>query len=169
MKQCSRCRKLLPKTEFYKAGKDKSPGLLQATCKVCMKLVKREVRLDPVRYRKTLDLRIRARKLNPTKSKLQDRERNLRKCFRISTAEYERLHDLQKGVCAICKKPESAILLGKVKRLAVDHSRENKEVRGLLCSKCNTALGLLNDDVDLLALAADYLLSPIKYPAKYCK
>jgi len=41
----------------------------------------------------------------------------------------------QGGCCKICRKPP------KKNRLAVDHDHETKIVRGLLCLRCNYALG----------------------------
>ncbi|MFC5359558.1 endonuclease VII domain-containing protein [Azospirillum himalayense] len=56
----------------------------------------------------------------------------------------------QGGVCAICRLvPEG--------NLHVDHSHTTGCVRGLLCRKCNTAIGLLQDDPQILKEAAIYL------------
>jgi len=54
--------------------------------------------------------------------------------------------------CAICRdEPEPG------RRLAVDHDHETGAVRGLLCRRCNMALGSFRDDPHLLLAAADYL------------
>jgi len=39
----------------------------------------------------------------------------------------------------------------------VDHNHQTGEVRGLLCSRCNTSAGLMDDDADNLRQLADYL------------
>lgn len=59
----------------------------------------------------------------------------------------------QGGVCAICseKQPES---LGD---LFVDHCHVTGRVRGLLCMKCNAAIGLLRDSQALAESASAYL------------
>ena len=60
----------------------------------------------------------------------------------------------QDGGCAICgHKPDST----SDRRLAIDHDHETGRVRGLLCYRCNTAIGLLGDDPERLRRAADYL------------
>jgi 5-methylcytosine-specific restriction endonuclease McrA len=76
------------------------------------------------------------------KSKNPDRERvrNLAQ-FGLTVEQYDAMHEAQGGVCAICKQPETSSRGGKVYRLAVDHNHNTGEVRGLLCFKCNSAMG----------------------------
>lgn len=83
----------------------------------------------------------------------------LRKTYGISMDRYNEMLAAQNGCCAICDKPESNEIKGKVVALAVDHCHETGAVRALLCSSCNTALGLFNDDPQLLAKAVDYVVS----------
>jgi len=76
------------------------------------------------------------------KSRNPDRERarNLAQ-FGLTIEDYDAMHEAQGGVCAICKQPETSSRNGKVYRLAVDHDHNTGEVRGLLCFKCNSAMG----------------------------
>lgn len=60
----------------------------------------------------------------------------------------------QNHVCAICSRPETR---GKTKYLSVDHCHTTGKVRGLLCAKCNTVLGYMNDNPDYLTKAMEYL------------
>jgi hypothetical protein len=64
----------------------------------------------------------------------------------------------QKLRCAIC--------LGFMKRANVDHCHETGKRRGLLCSGCNTAIGKLKDDPEVLRRAADYIESYQNNPQK---
>lgn len=80
--------------------------------------------------------------------------------FGVDAAKYQGMLQDQKGCCAICKQPESHKdgQSGKPKDLAVDHDHKTGAVRALLCSSCNTALGLFNDDPALLSAAKAYLV-----------
>lgn len=79
------------------------------------------------------------------------REYHLLRKYGITLDDYQKLYDEQNGVCAICGKPCD---LG---RLAVDHDHETGRIRGLLCRRCNTAIGLLGDSLDGVLRAVDYL------------
>ena len=61
----------------------------------------------------------------------------------------------QGGRCAICRK----IPFGRSdKRLCADHKHTTPpEPRALLCTNCNTAIGLLMDNPELCEAAAEYL------------
>jgi len=76
----------------------------------------------------------------------------LKRIYGISQDQYNDMLQSQGGVCAICSK-ECEIN----KRLSVDHCHNTGEIRGLLCSKCNTALGQMKDSIENLRKAADYL------------
>ena len=77
---------------------------------------------------------------------------NLKHFYNMSKEEYDFLLNKQNDKCAICKK-KCRIRL----RLGVDHCHETDTIRGLLCLKCNTALGMLEDNIDLFKNAIDYL------------
>jgi hypothetical protein len=76
----------------------------------------------------------------------------MRKRYGITIREYEQLYIKQKGTCAICHQKCSTGM-----NLAVDHCHDTKEVRGLLCTNCNTAIGSLKHDTGLLTNAIHYL------------
>lgn len=84
---------------------------------------------------------------------------DLQRTFGISLEQYTEILLAQKGVCAICERPETATRNGKLKALAVDHDHaaDGHGIRALLCVECNTGLGKFKDDPALLRRAADYL------------
>lgn len=78
----------------------------------------------------------------------------------VDAARYQEMLHEQNGVCAICRQPETAPdkASGKTKDLAIDHCHKSGKIRALLCSNCNRALGLFEDDPALLAKAQKYVL-----------
>ena len=87
------------------------------------------------------------------------RSYDLKRFFGISLEEYNTMLEQQDGVCAICGQPET-VLNRRTKQpqlLSVDHDHDTGKVRGLLCTRCNTAIGLLQDDPDVLVSALSYL------------
>lgn len=81
----------------------------------------------------------------------------MRDAYGIEKDEYEEQLARQNGVCAICKNLEVARRKGIRKPLSVDHDHKSGAFRGLLCTKCNTALGLLDEDREILLAAIEYL------------
>lgn len=71
----------------------------------------------------------------------------------LSTYEYAKLLVAQDNACAICKVSATELR----QELSVDHNHDTDAVRGLLCSACNTGLGLFKDDTAFLSAAIDYL------------
>lgn len=69
-----------------------------------------------------------------------------KRLYGIDPFTYETKLRYQQGLCAICLKPERAMRNGKPQRLSVDHDHQTGKARGLLCSACNRALGLLLED-----------------------
>jgi hypothetical protein len=76
----------------------------------------------------------------------------------MTVEEYEAMVVAQGNLCAMCGRPERRTdPKGQIKRLAVDHCHKSQRRRALLCAACNTALGLLEDRVDLFEKAIAYL------------
>lgn len=53
--------------------------------------------------------------------------------YGIARPVLERMHEEQRGECAICKRSS--------RRLVLDHCHASGRVRGLLCDRCNVGLG----------------------------
>jgi hypothetical protein len=72
--------------------------------------------------------------------------------FKLPLAAWNKIFDFQQGKCAICGCT--------LKKANTDHDHKTGEVRGLLCARCNRALGRFGDRLDLLQAAVAYLLNP---------
>lgn len=87
------------------------------------------------------------------KQRARDREaqrkQRFKKVYGISLADYDVMLAQQGGACAICKISGA--------KLCVDHCHATGKVRGLLCAKCNSALGFCNDDPNHFLAAIAYL------------
>ncbi len=71
--------------------------------------------------------------------------------------DFKRYHQMVKSQdhrCAIC---DSKLESSRYSKFAVDHCHKTGKVRGLLCTQCNTALGLMKDSVHRLESAIRYL------------
>ena len=72
------------------------------------------------------------------------------KKYGLTPTDFEQMRQSQGGKCAIC----GVIPKG---RLAVDHCHATGEVRQLLCSTCNSGLGMFKDNKEFLKSAISYL------------
>lgn len=73
----------------------------------------------------------------------------------LTVDEYNLMLIKQDFCCLICKQPHlETISRG---RLYVDHCHITGKVCGLLCHKCNCGLGMFNDNLLLIEIAANYL------------
>lgn len=90
-------------------------------------------------------------------SKDAQRHYGLKRYYGIGVDDFASMLLKQNGVCAICFKPETAIMHGQVKPLSVDHNHETGAIRELLCSSCNHLLGHAREDREVLLSALKYL------------
>lgn len=79
----------------------------------------------------------------------------------ITIDDYNKMFELQKGLCAICNEKETkkSRKVGDICRLSIDHCHDSLVVRGLLCHHCNAALGHMKDSIVLLKSMIKYLES----------
>lgn len=70
--------------------------------------------------------------------------------YGITRDQYEALLDEQNGRCKICGGNFGY-------DLRVDHNHGTGEVRGLLCANCNSGIGYLKDDPEIMKSAIQYL------------
>lgn len=109
---------------------------------------RREKRKNDVEYAE----KIRTRDRNRPKG--QRRQALLKRTYGLTQQEYDQKLESQGGGCAICgdKFADS-----QDRNLNVDHCHTTGKIRGLLCSRCNLTLGKVEDRVDLLLSAIEYL------------
>jgi hypothetical protein len=133
---------------------------LNSYCRTCSTILHRQYLSDPSKKA----IRIAWLEKNKEHVKHKRWSAMLRRVHGISEDIYERMLKSQGGCCAICG------LLGPARRgqdrLHVDHTHDKyKKIRGLLCSNCNTAIGLMKDDQKRLVRAAAYLRQPSLFAA----
>lgn len=71
------------------------------------------------------------------------------KQYGLTEEDYQGMLSKQNFSCAICENADEP--------LRVDHCHTTGKVRGLLCHRCNTGLGLFKDNVRNLETAIRYL------------
>jgi len=86
---------------------------------------------------------------------VRERNRLYRYLYGITLDDYDRMLTSQNNRCAICNS--TATGRKGTKYLSVDHCHATGKVRGLLCNHCNTGIGSMKDDIELLDKAIAYL------------
>ncbi len=79
------------------------------------------------------------------------------RAYGLSVPEYDQMIIDCDNKCHICRKSETYLFAGKIRRLCLDHDHKTGKLRGLLCFACNMALGKFGDDQMRLQSAIDYL------------
>lgn len=95
------------------------------------------------------------------RSRIQAQARNshFKRTYGITNDDYDHMLERQSGVCAVCGDPPFRLTPKSQPRLHVDHCHATGNVRGLLCSRCNHALGHAKDDPERLRNLAVYVES----------
>jgi hypothetical protein len=181
IKTCTKCKDAKPEGDFYK--QKKSPDGFHAHCKSCRSEYDRRLRETAEDRRPLVESKKckHCGEIKPSRmfacnatcvdrlypycracQRLRDKERwkksakeasRLRQ-FGLTPGAYDRMYEDQCGLCWICQQEETC---SDGRSLAVDHCHATGKVRGLLCSKCNRAIGSFGDDPDVIARAAEYL------------
>lgn len=86
---------------------------------------------------------------NLERAKVTSRKNKLAR-YGLTMEAFDEMFQAQRGECLICQDVMS--------KPAVDHCHASGKVRGLLCRKCNSALGLLKDCPETIRRAAEYLI-----------
>lgn len=157
-KTCYKC-KLDKRQAFFHKDKTKQFGFSDL-CKDCTKI--RDKKRKPY-FDSRKNLKRKYDKNYKQENKEQIKAKSLKYVYGFSIEEYKHLVKTQKNKCAICKKYETLVdyRTNKIRDLSVDHCHKTNGIRGLLCSKCNMAIGLLEDNIKLLENAIKYLKNNI--------
>ena len=132
-RKCKKCNTTKPLTDFYKTGR-KSGDERAYECKECIKAHIKATRLaDPQRAK----------------------DRDLRRMYGISLADFNRMVLAQGNKCACCGTDEPG---GKHNTWMVDHDHTTGDVRQLLCKDCNIVLGIVEDSPEHLHKLINYVL-----------
>lgn len=89
-------------------------------------------------------------------NKRNSKRRALKTRYGMTVDEFDQMLAAQEFRCLICDRSYEGDDYG-LGGLVVDHDHQTGRVRGLLCQACNTAIGLLQDDIVRLERAAHYL------------
>lgn len=145
MRICSICKVEKNSADF----KLKSNGCLSSFCVICSAVYQKE-------YQRKNKEKIREKKkLYHTQTKEYRRWYTIKMRYGITREEYENILFSQNRTCAICSKSKSGH--NNTDALVVDHCHSTKKVRGLLCNRCNTLLGLIEDNPVFIQNLTNYL------------
>ena len=175
MKVCYECKAPKEINEFNR--QKRSVDGYRGICKACrhtieyLPVAKKKIAAHKLRYKTDAKFcRYVKNKANhqyakdKTRGKERSRRSSLKRFYGFTPEQYERLFAEQGGVCAICKRKPHA-LDSRRKRLCIDHNHAccsgvktcGKCVRGLICGVCNSTIGFVNDSIECLQSAIDYL------------
>lgn len=173
-KKCTCCKEYKNLDCFYKRKRGKSK--LKSTCIECDRInniIYASLPLDQVglskictKCRENKDIsefpRDKYKKDGfSTQCKNCHREYIFKKKYGISIKEYNEILKTQDDKCAICNRSQIDNNIHNLTRkptfLPVDHCHKTGKIRGLLCGNCNVALGLFQDNPEILLKAITYL------------
>lgn len=157
VKTCSKCNK---PGSFYK---DKNAtGGFRAICKTCDKAKasnwnKRNADKHADHEKNYRQSNVHQMKVNKKKY-YENNPRSVKNSalkynYGLSIEQFDLMKAEQDNSCKICKRKESEL----DRPLCVDHSHATGKVRNLLCAHCNSALGLIREDIKTVKSMLSYL------------
>lgn len=144
MKLCNKCKVIKPLIDFGKERRTKDG--LTYYCKQCLAVYVKQYAINHKQARKDRD------KVHTERNTLRNRNTFLYKKYGITNKDYEEMFLSQNGLCKLCNREYTT------KNYHVDHCHTTGRVRGLLCGPCNTALGLVRENEEVLKNMIKYLL-----------
>src|SRR5688572_14825078 len=147
-RMCCTCKKELALGNFSLSNLNRQ----WYRCRACVRAKNQlKYRADPEKYRKASREWARA---NPDYCRERDRKRNLKRNFGLDDSTYTKILKFQNGRCAICGTDKPG---GRGNRLHVDHCHQSGRIRGLLCFRCNQAIGQFQENTSSLERAVMYV------------
>lgn len=159
-KVCLLCNLEKPIHKFSRLSPN---GLRQSRCNPCRAIVNKQKlsELPPEERERRRIKNLERRKVYVSElSEAQKRKALLKSKYGISLETFDTLLEQQGNKCALCSGSEPG---GKHDIFHVDHCHSSGSVRGLLCHKCNIALGFLGDCQTAIQKALDYV-TPSNFP-----
>lgn len=74
--------------------------------------------------------------------------------YGLTPEDVESMYLQQKNLCKLCQTPLDR---SRSRATAIDHCHETGKVRGILCTSCNTSLGVFRESIPLLERVIDYI------------
>jgi Recombination endonuclease VII len=96
-----------------------------------------------------------------SRGRADSRAARLKRAHGLTLTQFFDLFNSQHRQCKICLNPKPVKVQSSVWK--VDHDHITMRIRGILCGKCNFALGYFRDDIGILLKAIKYLKSPGKF------
>lgn len=147
LRLCKKCNKLKTPREF---SKSKNASVWCLSC--CSKNAKKWRKDNRKKWLKSERVRAKLRQNDPRYIAWYRSYWLMRK-YKLSIEEFYGMLERQKGCCAICKLK---MALGRG-GLNVDHSHKTGKVHELICSRCNSMLGMAGENPAILISAVKYL------------
>lgn len=153
-RKCRVCGITKNSTEFY-AGQGN-------TCKKCSSArTKAWRKANPARFRATRS----AWEKDNIDLQRKRRKNRIKRRYHLSHERFVEMLEEQQYKCKICRVPlydpfiyhKDADRPPGTTKPVVDHDHRDGHVRGLLCSACNVAIGLFEDDIKIIKAAFYYL------------
>jgi len=143
MKTCTKCGFTKKLDEFH--IRVYSPDGRETRCKECLS------KKNSVWAKENPEKKLAKDRRNRPHYSERARERHLMKNYGISVADKIAMISRQGNKCPICLS-DIELANGRV-----DHNHITGEIRGILCSKCNTGIGQLRDSPVIILSAFKYL------------
>lgn len=159
---CKTCLINKPELDFHLRGGRRRPA-----CKICVRAAERVrhgawYKKNPSKQRKynrvweskglNMSIATSARATWRRKNPIKHKEYQLKNKYNLTISDRDALLEKQGNRCAICKTAEPGN-----RGWCIDHIKDTKFVRGILCNLCNTGIGSLKHDPSAMRTAADYV------------